>query len=158
MKTHITILLSAILMGICITASADRKDIEDWKKKFQSEKIAFLTLEANITPEEAQVFWPVYNKVSKEKDEVMLEVFKAFKELDTAVNDNKPEKEIESLLNRYLSAQEKQRQIDGKTASEYKKVLPVDKVARLFIAEEKFRRQHIRKLHGNGAVRPEPRR
>ena len=35
---------------------------EDWKEKIQSEKIAFLTTEIGLTPEEAQAFWPVYNQ------------------------------------------------------------------------------------------------
>ena len=44
------------------------------------------------------------------------------------------------------TAQEKQRKIDDDAADKYKKVLPTTKVAKLYIGEEKFRRQHIRKL------------
>lgn len=119
----------------------------EWKKKMQSEKIAFLTSEMNITPEEAQVFWPVYNEVEAEMDKAMHEVFKAFKALDDALDTGKSEKEIESLLDKYLEAQKKQKDTDAGRAEKYLKVLPADKVARLFIGEEKFRRHHIRRLH-----------
>lgn len=150
MKTRITIALSALLLCICISAPAHQKTKEDWKKKVESEKIAFLTMETGMTPEEAQAFWPVYNKIGKEREEAMFETFRAYKELDQALDADKPVNEIEVLLEKYTKAQEKQRQIDNRLVSEYKKVLPVDKVAKLVIGEEKFRRQHIRKLHGGG--------
>ena len=117
----------------------------------RAEKIAFLTTETGITPEEAQAFWPVYNQVNKERDEAMKKVFKTYRELEAAIEAGKPEKEIEKLLENYTEAQKAQREVDNKVAEQYKKVLPVDKVAKVFISEEKFRRQHIRMLqHGPG--------
>lgn len=113
-----------------------------------SEKVAFLTIEVDMTPEEAQAFWPVYNKVNGERDAAMHEVFSAFKALEDALGAGRPAKEISELLDKYLKAQEKQREIDRKVAQQYKAVLPVEKVAKLYVGEEKFRRQHIRKLHG----------
>ena len=59
------------MAGMTGTVEAQERRNEDWKQKFMSEKIAFLTSEMQITPEEAQVFWPVYNQIWKEKDEVM---------------------------------------------------------------------------------------
>ena len=58
-----------VCTSLDINASNNCK--EDWKKKMMSEKIAFLTIELDITPEEAQVFWPVYNQVETEKDQAM---------------------------------------------------------------------------------------
>ena len=48
----------------------------------------------------------------------------------------------------YLAAEQQQRDIDAQVAERVGKVLPVEKTARLFIAEEKFRRQQINRLHG----------
>ena len=110
-----------------------------------SEKIAFLTMEMNITPEEAQVFWPVYNQIENEKDAALEEVIRSYKALNTAVEQNK---DVEKCLEAYMAAQEKLREIDSEASEKYKAVLPVEKVAKLYVAEEKFRRQQIRKLHG----------
>ena len=121
---------------------------EDWKQKMQSEKIAFITTEVGLTPEEAQNFWPVYNELDKEKDNAMREVFKAYRALDAAIKEGKSEKEINALLDKYLAAQKQQRELDEKTVEKYRKVLSGDKVAKVFIAEEGFRRHHIRNLHG----------
>lgn len=148
MKTDIRkimIIAAALVLG-AVDAFANNEAKEDWKEKFQSEKIAFLTMEIGLTPQEAQVFWPVYNEINKEKDQAMYEVIKYYWEMSEAIEAGKSEKEIKTLLDKYLEAQEKQRKIDEDAAEKYKKVLSTTKVAKLYIGEEKFRRQHIRKL------------
>lgn len=148
MKTDIRkimIIAAALVLG-AVDAFANNEAKEDWKEKIQSEKIAFLTLEIGLTPQEAQVFWPVYNEINEEKDKAMYEVIKYYWEMSKAIEAGKSEKEIKTLLDKYLEAQEKQREIENDAADKYKKVLPTAKVAKLYIGEEKFRRQHIRKL------------
>ena len=136
------------MAGMNGTVEAQERRNEDWKQKFMSEKIAFLTSEMQITPEEAQVFWPVYNQIWKEKDEVMKKIFKSFRELEEALDSGKSGKEINKLMEAYLAAEQQQRDIDAQVAERVGKVLPIEKTARLFIAEEKFRRQQINRLHG----------
>lgn len=116
----------------------------DWKDRMMSEKIAFLTMETGMTTEEAQAFWPVYNEVTKEMDDAMINVFKSYKALEDAVNAGK---DTSKLLDNYLNALEKQRNVESKAAAKYRKVLPENKVAKLYIGEEKFRRNQIRRLH-----------
>ena len=149
MKTRLYLLMAffAISTAAGAALSAENRCQEDWKKKMMSEKIAFLSTEIDITPEEAQAFWPIYNQVNQERDEAMFKVFKAYKDLDKAISEDKSAKEISALLKEYLDAQESQRKIESKVAERYEKVLPMEKIARLYIGEEKFRRNHIRKLH-----------
>ena len=154
MKQIINTLAICILTLIgAATAQAQPKFDDGWKERVQSEKIAFLTMELNITPEEAQTFWPVYNKVEKELDAARFEVIKAYKALADAVDAGTPAKEISSLLDKYLAAKANQDNLDNTVAQTYKGVLPVEKVAKLYVAEEKFRRQYITKLQ----KRPEDR-
>ena len=128
-------------------AQAQKKCDDGWKEKMMSERVAFLTLEMNLTPEEAQVFWPVYNQINGEKDEAIHNVFKAYRALEEAIKTEKSEKEISRLLDAYLSAKVAQSEFEKKADEQFRKVLPVSKVAKLYLGEEKFRRQHIRKLH-----------
>ncbi len=151
-------ILIAMMLGFTLSASAYRNCDGDWKEKMMSEKIAFLTVEMGITPEEAQTFWPVYNEVCKEKDAAMHDVFKTFKELKAATEAGKPDQEISKLLDNYLKALEVQRNLDEKAAEKFSKALPVDKLAKLYVGEEKFRRQHIRKMKGHPERKPEPKR
>ena len=147
MKHKIAMVISAAVLLVTSVLSAQAQNKEDWKERIMSEKIAFLTAELNITPQEAQVFWPVYNQVNKEKDELMRKVFECYKDLSEAIKENKSAKETGVQLDKYLEALEKQRDAENAMPDKYKKVLPVDKVAKLYIAEEKFRRHQINRLH-----------
>ena len=143
MKRIFIITVLAACLGM--TAEAHKRCDNDWKEKIMSEKIAFLTMEMNITPEEAQAFWPVYNQVEQEKDAALEQVIKSYKALSAAVEQNA---NTEKLLEAYFEAQQNLRKVDNEAPERYKAVLSAEKVAKLYVAEEKFRRQHIRKLHG----------
>lgn len=144
------LIVAAAAASAATSAYAQDNSREDWKKKMMSEKVAFLTVELDLTPEEAQTFWPVYNKIDKVRDEAQHAVFKSFFDLEKALNDKKSSKEIDNLLRNYIDALEKQKEIDNDALEDFKKVLPTEKVARLYISEEKFRRQFIRRLQGGG--------
>lgn len=149
MKKIFTILTALCFIAVTGTA-AQPKNREDWKQKMMNEKIAFLTTELNITPEEGQVFWPVYNKVNHEKDAAMRNVFKAYRNLAKATEEGVKGKELEKLLKEYLNAQQAQREVEEESAEKFMKVLSTEKTAKLYLAEERFRRRQIHKLnHGN---------
>ena len=114
-----------------------------------SEKIAFITNAVGLTPEEAQTFWPVYNQLWEERGEAQFAVMKAYKALAEAVDGNRT-KEVPGLLDTYLSAIKAKDRLDNSCAEKYRKVLPDEKVAKLYVAEERFRRQQIHKLHHGG--------
>lgn len=160
MKTALS-LLSVMLIASCFSfkASAHKNMDEGWKERIKAEKVAFLTSEIGLTPEEAQVFWPVYNQVEAEKDAAMREVIKSYKELRKASEDGKSSKELSDLLDKHTQAQKNLRDMENGIAERYKAVLPVEKVVKLYIGEEKFRRQHIRNMReGHHEGRPKPKK
>ena len=154
MKTrYLSTLISAIIFIWCTGLQADAQPMPqgNWKEKMESVKIAFLTNEIGLTPTEAQSFWPIYNSVSEELDKAMYSTFSSYMELEKAINENKSDKEVSKCLERYLDALESQNEIRSESVEKYKKILSERKVAKIFVAEEKFRRQHIRMLqHGPG--------
>lgn len=128
-----------------------------WHDKMMSEKIAFITTELELTPEEAQVFWPVYNQIAKEKFEKQKQVKTAYASLKNALAEGTAsDKEISKLLDEYIAAKQACNQNGKADADKFRKVLPAKKVAKLYVAEENFRRQHIRNFkgghHGQGGV------
>lgn len=157
MKKIMTIFAIVATMT-CMSVSAQAHRGEEWKEKMKAEKIAFLTLEVGLTPEEAQAFWPVYNQIETEKDDAMFAMIKAYKEMRKAIEEKKGDKEISALLDKYLETQKKLNDIENGIAARYKDVLPVEKVAKLYVAEEEFKRQQIRRLHhGGDDGKPQPR-
>ena len=58
LKIFAAALAAFALLSITNVDAQSKK--EGWQDKVKSEKIGFITVELNLTPEEAQVFWPVY--------------------------------------------------------------------------------------------------
>lgn len=143
------LLILSILATTVSGAGAQNKEKRDWNDRWKAEKIAFLTDAMDLTSAEAEKFWPVYNKCDNEKREAFKAMVNAYNALDNAINAGKGADEIDSLLNRYIDAQNYSKEIEKKYITEYRKILSSKKVAKLYIAEESFRRQQIHRLHRN---------
>jgi len=147
MKKFISIIIAAAALFIGSAASAQNKcDHASWKDKMKAEKIAYLTSAMNLTSAEAEKFWPIYNSAEADKHASFKAIISAYKEMEDAINAGKSEKEISNLVDKYLSAQEQGKDIDSKYLKEYKKILSAEKIAKLYIGEESFRKQQIQKL------------
>ena len=120
-----------------------------WRERVRAEKVAFLTEEIDLTESEAQVFWPIYNEIQKSQRDGFEAVKKAYDAMAKGVEENKGSKEMEKLVKAYIDAKEKNEGIETKYLNKLLKVLPAEKVARYYVAEEKFRHQQIGRL-GNG--------
>ena len=142
---------AAVIALLSCTADiqAQSKDKCDWEERLMSEKIAFVTMELELTPEEAQVFWPVYHQIAKQRKESHKAVAESYRALHQALEEGKSsDKEIEKLLDAYLGAKQAHNKVSDQDADKFRKVLSGKKVAKLYVAEEKFRRQHIRNMKG----------
>ena len=147
MKRILFILSVLVLTATCVTAQ--EKDKKDWHERWKAEKIAYLTDAMDLTSAEAERFWPVYNRCEREKRNSFKVVLDAYKALDEAIKAGKNDDEINSLLDKYIESQICGKDIDSKYIVEYRKILPGKKVAKLYVAEESFRRQQIHRLNKN---------
>ena len=96
------VIFFVMLAASCQLTYAQGK--EDWREKIMSEKIAFLTMEMGITPEEAQVFWPVYNQVRDERMKYHKAVHEAYGALQKALEgETVSDKDVDKLLDEYLA-------------------------------------------------------
>lgn len=152
MKKIISVLFALALVG-CVAAFAQKNENrEAWRERIRSERVAMITSELELTEAEAQAFWPVYNEVQAQRREA----FKASAEALKALKDGAEGKDAAALLDQYEAAIKKNNAIELQALARYRKVLPAEKVARLLVAEEKFRHQQIGKLgKGQGGPRHE---
>lgn len=154
MKKVISILCALTLIAGGAWAQNDRAQKErgdDWMERLRAEKVAFLTQEMDLTESEAQVFWPIYNQLQKEQREAFYKTREAYKAMEKGVKEGKTGKEMEKLVNAYVEAKQQGDGFETKTMNKLLKALPAEKVARYFMAEEKFRHQQIGRL-GSGKM------
>ncbi|MBL7888073.1 MAG: hypothetical protein JNL24_00890 [Bacteroidia bacterium] len=108
-------------------------------------KIAFITQKLDLTPEEAQQFWPVYNQYHDKLQELRKKRKAEFKEHKDNF-DNWSDKEIEQLVDSEIAFKQKEIDLQKEYHAKYKAVLPIKKVAKLYHAEEQFKRVLLEKL------------
>jgi hypothetical protein len=72
MKTIFTFLLALIgFTGIAVAQEQPQPDPKQ-EEKIQALEIAFISRKLELTPDEAQRFWPVYNDYKKDMRQVMI--------------------------------------------------------------------------------------
>lgn len=115
------------------------------QEKVESMKIAYLTQRLDLSPEEAQVFWPVYNKFSDELETIRKShrgnIKKAREDFDEL-----SEKEIEKLVDSEIVFRQNELDVMKKYHPQFKQVLPIKKVAKLYRSEEDFKRKLLEML------------
>lgn len=118
------------------------------REEILSQKIAFFTQELDLSPEEAQKFWPVYNEGGKKIHAAHKQVNRTLKEINNALSAEPAvsDKEIEALMGKYFTALKDEARIQEETYNAITKVLPVKKAAKTFTLEEKFRVMLIKQL------------
>ncbi len=137
-----------MLMTVPAGAQAQKKgkNPEQWREKMKAEKVAFITSKVNLSVEEAQKFWPVYNEISERRDVAFAAEKEAFRALKAAVKEN-DEAKIAQALKAYTAAVDSKEKFIGADVDAFRKVLPEAKVAKVVLAEEQFRREQISRLH-----------
>jgi hypothetical protein len=132
---HITVFM---LIGIVSLSNLFGQPDGSRSEKIKAFKVSYITSQLNLTSDEAQKFWPVYNEFETELEKIQkerrTEVFSKQEQID-GMSDN----EIEAILDKKFELDLKEVQLRNKYLDKYKKVLPVRKVAKLYIAELKFK-------------------
>ncbi len=144
------LIISFLLLFSANTFAGDnpKKDNFDYKK-FKAEKIAFFTDAMDLTPEEAAVFWPVYNEYEKEKWELSKERRQFERDLDDNDLEKLSEKECIELTRKFSSFPQEDADLNKKYNEKFLKVLPPQKVVKLYITEMDFRHHMLRKYRDN---------
>ena len=126
-------------------------------EKIKTMKIGFLTERLNLSSEEAKTFWPVYNKYQDELEVIR----KSHREnLQNAQKnfDEMSDKDVEKTVDAEFAFRQNELDIMKRYHPEFKKILPMKKVAKLYKAEEDFKRQLIEKLQERREEKMEQRR
>jgi len=144
-KTTFILTIVAFLLGQFTVTGQDREDNSDRWERYRSEKVAFLTNKLDLTPNEAEKFWPIYNEMDKQRSEVQQERRKLEREVQAAT-ENLSDKQIIKLTRDYTGNMEKECHLSTTYNEEFLKILPPQKVLRLYKAENEFRMYMFRRF------------
>jgi len=121
-------------------------------ERLNAYKVAFFTKRLNLTTQEAQRFWPVYNELQNLKLAIQQERTGIFREINQ--NElNMSEKELINAGNRLIELDVKEAELNAAYHKKFQEVLSPVKVVRLYQAENQYRLQLLNELRESAPVR-----
>lgn len=148
MKNRIVICLLGILLSVSSIAMAQNRENHFDFEKFKADKIAFITEAINLTPAEAEKFWPVYNEFEKKKWELMSERHEMERSLQDELKEMSDKEYIE-LSKKLASFPKKDGELNLEYNDKFLKILSPEKVVKLYIAEVNFRGKLLRRYRND---------
>lgn len=159
-----TLFLMLTASAACATAQDDDMPAipEERMQEIKAQKTAFLTQRLDLSPAEAEKFWPVYNQFDKELDANRKEMRAEHKALKKDAELS--EAEAGAAIDKELAGRQKELDIRKKYAADFKKTIGAVKTLRLAKAERDFRKELIKRFRervedrrDGGGRRPEGR-
>jgi len=114
-------------------------------EKLNAYKIGFFTKRLNLTPQEAEKFWPVYNEFQKEKNHVLVErvsIITDFNQNESTLNDT----QLTELGDKLVGIIDSESRLAIQFHEKLKKVLPPAKVIRFYQTENQYKAQLLNEL------------
>ena len=134
-------------MLIFISAITYAQPPQGKRDKVKSLKIAFISDELALTPQEAEKFWPIYNTFEEKQFEIR---YKKLRSLNQQLVDNNEEKftdqMAQQLLNQYENNEEELYQLRKKFNKDLCTVFSPKKVLLLKKYEDDFNRNLLRQM------------
>lgn len=113
-------------------------------------KVAYITKALNLTSEEAEKFWPIYNEYSDKRDAVRAELNENRKKVKEQAETLTPE-ELMKLADQEMTLRQQDLDLQKEMHEKLKKVLPAKKLAMLYVAEEEFKKELLNMLKEDNA-------
>lgn len=123
-------------------------------ERIRAMKIAFITERLDLSPEEAEKFWPVYNDYNNKKGNILHELGST-RRYFLGNRENIGKEETIELVNKYIRLQQEDAELLSRYHEKFMAVLPPAKVMKLYISEVEFKNyllQRIRNHKGQGKV------
>lgn len=143
------------LLVIPFVGTAQGDDKEDRDDKIEKLKIAFITKKLNLTSEEAEKFWPIYNEMENK----IKELRKANRSINKELEDNfdkLSEEDAKKKLNTVFENETKETAIRKEYAEKITKVIGSKRTLKLLSLEHEFRRELLETLRENRQGPPPP--
>ena len=118
---------------------------DEKREEIEAMKVGFLTRKLELTTEEAKSFWPVYNQYQGELDKLR-DARKKERMTAKSEMEGMSDKDIEKIVDGEITFRQSEIDIMKKYNSQFKSVLPMKKVAKLYRAEEDFKRELLHQL------------
>jgi len=112
-------------------------------KKLESAKIGLITERLDLTPEQAEKFWPIYREFAQQRNELRNEFREARRDMDPT---EASEEENERLVKLHLRLKEREVDLEKEYSEKLLRVINSRQLISLRRAEDDFRKMILRRI------------
>lgn len=138
MRTTI-IFFTLLLFGLSVNGQENRQKLRD---QIESRRVAYLSEKLDLTPEEAQQFWPVFNAYKKDLSDCRMDK-------ERFGNSELSAEESETVLNEYIDKEQKAVDFKKNYIPKMKSIIGPQRTLKVFILDRKFKETMMRELKQN---------
>ncbi len=106
------------------------------REKIEAARIAYITDQLELTPEEAEKFWPIYREFAQKRRDIRREIREAGRNAE-------PGKSDQEIVDQQFKAKQKELDLEKDYSGRLLKVISAQKLRSLPQAERKFRQMLI---------------
>ena len=145
----ITLLLFIFVSSSSFAQERNGEGREKMRSRIEAQKISYITQKLDLSPKEAQQFWPLYNELEKKKHDIRVRSKILFKKLYRG-KDSIPEEELLKISDNLIDLRLENVQLEKSYHIEYKKILPAKKILDLYHTEKQFQGMLLRQIKEKG--------
>jgi hypothetical protein len=133
--------LSILIPGLALQSEAQTTNLE----KLNNYKIGFFTKKLDLSSEEAEKFWPVYNDYQSQRNTIQLEKLKINRNFN--LNESSlSDKQLTEMGDKFVDYLVQESDLSVEFHKKLKEVLPPAKVIRYYQAEAQYKAQLLNEL------------
>lgn len=126
----------------------------DKRERIKALKVAYLTEQLDLSKNEAQQFWPIYNAFEAQEQQLRKEKYLLRKDTDIA---SLTEQEAKEMIEDMIASENKKHVLREKFVKDLQSILPSKKVIKLKLAEDQFNKkmfEEYKKRRASGKEQP----
>ncbi|WP_264558808.1 sensor of ECF-type sigma factor [Flavobacterium sp. N2270] len=140
------IILSVLLL---FTVLSFGQDYKEKREKIKALKIAYITEQLDLTTDEAQKFWPIYNANDEKQFELRHKKMRSIiNKFENGSLEKLSEKEAASLIDQVENIEDELHDYKKKYIKDLKTVISAKKIIKLKKAEDEFNRKLMKQYKG----------
>ncbi|MCA8829822.1 hypothetical protein [Hymenobacter pini] len=120
--------------------------------QLENARIAYLTEQVALTPDQAQKFWPVYNEFTAKRRDLN----RRMRLLRPANLDGLSDQQIRDNLSQVFALRQQEVSLEKEYFDKFQRVISVRQVGKLFLAERQFTKEVLQRVANRPGMAPLP--
>jgi len=130
-----------LISSLCYSLNAQQRRNNPRKERIESLRVAFLTKELNLAPEESKIFWPLYNEMEDKIKQLKSDSRQVMRQIRVDNEDRARE-----VIRLRLESEQKVLDLKKQYINRLLDEITAEKIVRLSEAENSFKKELLREV------------